>query len=44
LRPTGNRRLFYEVLNRGGKLGLALFNDNNVVNDLIKGAMLATGS
>jgi len=40
LRPTvtanGNRRLFYEVLNRGGKLGLALFNDNNVVNDLIK--------
>ena len=40
LRPTvaanGNRRLFYEVLNRGGKLGLALFNDNNVVNDLVK--------
>jgi hypothetical protein len=40
LRPTvaanGNRRLFYEVLNRGGKLGLALFNDNSVVNDLIK--------
>jgi len=31
LRPTvaanGNRRLFYEVLNRGGKLGFALFND-----------------
>jgi hypothetical protein len=41
LRPTvaanGNRRLFYEVLNRGGKLGLALFNDNPVVvNDLVK--------
>src|SRR6516164_5999171 len=38
LRPTiasnGNRRLFYEVLNRGNKLGLALFNDNNIVNDL----------
>jgi hypothetical protein len=40
LRPTvatnGNRRLLYEVLNRGSKLGLALFNDNNVVNDLVK--------
>jgi hypothetical protein len=40
LRPTiaanGNHRLFYEVLNRGGKLGLALFNDNDVVNDLVK--------
>jgi hypothetical protein len=41
LRPTvaanGNRRLFYEVLNRGGKLGLALFNDIPVVtNDLVK--------
>ena len=31
LRPTiaanGNRRLFYDVVNRGGKLALALFND-----------------
>jgi hypothetical protein len=42
LRPTipgnGNRSLFYEVLNRGGKLGLALFNDNDIVNDLVKAA------
>jgi hypothetical protein len=43
LRPTvaakGNRRLFYEVLNRGSKLGLALFNDIPVVtNDLAKAA------
>ena len=41
LRPTnaanGNRRLFYDVLNRGGKFGFALFNDNPVVvNDLVK--------
>src|SRR5215467_8526056 len=41
LRPTnpanGNRRLFYEVLNRGNKLGLALFNDIGVNNnDLVK--------
>jgi Alpha/beta hydrolase domain len=41
LRPTdaahGNRRLFYEALNRGNKLGLALFNDGPVaVNDLSK--------
>jgi hypothetical protein len=47
LRPTvvanGNRRLFYEVLNRGGKLGLALFNDNNVVNDLIKAGDAGNG-
>jgi hypothetical protein len=38
LRPTnpdnGNRRLFYEVLNRGSKLGLALFDDTpKVIND-----------
>jgi hypothetical protein len=48
LRPTiaarGNRRLFYEVLNRGGKLGLALFNDNPVVvNDLAKGSDAGNG-
>jgi Alpha/beta hydrolase domain len=41
LRPTvaanGNRRLFYEVLNRGSKLGFALFDDvPAVVNDLAK--------
>ncbi|MGH6641442.1 MAG: alpha/beta hydrolase domain-containing protein [Bradyrhizobium sp.] len=41
LRPTvaanGNRRLLYEVVNRGGKPGLALFNDNPVgVNDPVK--------
>src|ERR1700674_5057837 len=48
LRPTvaanGNRRLFYEVLNRGGKLGLALFNDIPVlVNDLAKAADAGNG-
>jgi len=48
LRPTvaanGNRRLFYEVLNRGGKLGVALFNDNPiVVNDLVKAADAGNG-
>src|ERR1700694_2544781 len=48
LRPTvaanGNRGLFYEVLNRGGKLGLALFNDNPaVVNDLAKAADAGNG-
>jgi hypothetical protein len=48
LRPTvaanGNRRLFYEVLNRGGKLGLALFNDNPVVvNDLVKASDAGNG-
>src|SRR3954466_12521293 len=41
LRPTvmanGNRRLFYEALNRGNKLGVALFNDQAPsVNDLAK--------
>jgi Alpha/beta hydrolase domain len=41
LRPTvaanGNRTLFYDVLNRGSKLGLALFNDiPAVTNDLVK--------
>ncbi len=48
LRPTiagrGNRRLFYEVLNRGGKLGLTLFNDNPVViNDLVKATDAGNG-
>jgi hypothetical protein len=48
LRPTnaanGNRRLFYEALNRGGKLGFALFNDDNpVVNDLVKSGDAGNG-
>ncbi len=48
LRPTnaanGNRRLFYEVLNRGGKLGFALFNDDNpVVSDLVKAGDAGNG-
>ena len=48
LRPTiaanGNRRLFYEVLNRGSKLGLTLFNDNPVViNDLSKATDAGNG-
>ena len=48
LRPTvaanGNRRLFYEALNRGNKLGPALFNDNPVVvNDLAKAGDAGNG-
>ena len=48
LRPTvaanGNRRLFYEALNRGNKLGLALFNDSPaVVNDLAKATDAGNG-
>ena len=48
LRPTiaanGNRRLFYEVVNRGGKLGLALFNDlPTVVNDPVKASDAGNG-
>jgi hypothetical protein len=48
LRPTvatnGNRTLFYEVLNRGSKLGLALFNDiPAVTNDLVKAADAGNG-
>lgn len=48
LRPTvtanGNRTLFYEVLNRGSKLGLALFNDiPAVTNDLTKAADAGNG-
>ncbi|MBR0694355.1 hypothetical protein JQ553_14160 [Bradyrhizobium lablabi] len=47
LRPTvaanANRRLFYEVVNRGNKLGLALFNDTGVTNDLAKVADAGNG-
>jgi hypothetical protein len=48
LRPTvaanGNRTLFYDVLNRGSKLGLALFNDiPSVTNDLVKAADAGNG-
>jgi hypothetical protein len=48
LRPTvaanGNRVLFYDVLNRGSKLGLALFNDIPVVtNDPMKAADAGNG-
>jgi hypothetical protein len=48
LRPTvaanGNRVLFYDVLNRGSKLGLALFNDIPVVtNDPVKAADAGNG-
>jgi hypothetical protein len=47
LRPTiaasGNRRLFYEVVNRGNKLGIALFNDGAVINDLAKAADAGNG-
>jgi Alpha/beta hydrolase domain len=48
LRPTvaanGNRRLFYEALNRGNKLAIALFNDHPiVVNDLAKAADVGNG-
>jgi alpha/beta hydrolase family protein len=48
LRPTapanGNRTLFYEVLNRGSKLGFALFNDlPAVTNDLAKATDAGNG-
>jgi hypothetical protein len=48
LRPTvaanSNRTLFYDVLNRGSKLGLALFNDiPAVTNDLVKAADAGNG-
>ena len=48
LRPTvaanGNRHLFYEALNRGNKLSLALFNDSPVVvNDLANAADAGNG-
>ena len=47
LRPTvaanGNRRLFYEALNRGNKLGPALFNDVGPVNDPVKAVDAGNG-
>ncbi len=48
LRPThaanGNRRLFYEVLNRGNKPGYALFNDTlTSVNEPIKASDAGSG-
>jgi hypothetical protein len=47
LRPTvaanGNRRLLYEVVNRGRKLGIALFNDTVPVNDLAKASHAGNG-
>src|SRR3954447_13318014 len=48
LRPTiaanGNRHLFYEALNRGNKLSIALFNDHSVVvNDPVKAADAGNG-
>ena len=47
LRPTvaanGNRRLFYEALNRGNKLSLALFNDHVTVNEPAKAADAGNG-
>jgi hypothetical protein len=48
LRPTvaanGNRRLFYEVVNRGNKLEFALFNDIGVNNnDLVKAGDVGNG-
>ena len=48
LRPTNpaneNRRLFYEVLNRGNKLEFLLFNDIGVINnDLVKAGDAGNG-
>jgi hypothetical protein len=48
LRPTeatnGNRRLFYEAINRGNKLALELFNDSSPGgNDLVKASDAANG-
>jgi Alpha/beta hydrolase domain len=47
LRPTiaanGNRRIFYEVVNRGSKLGLALFNDTGIINEPVKAADAGNG-
>jgi hypothetical protein len=48
LRPTnaanGNRRLFYEVLNRGNKPGFPLFNDVPFsINDLVKSSDAGNG-
>ena len=47
LRPTiaanGNRRLFYDVLNRGNKPALGDFNDIRSGNDLVKAGDAGTG-
>src|SRR6516164_5026083 len=47
LRPTavanGNHHLWYEVVNRGRKLGPALFNDSGVINDPVKAADAGNG-
>ena len=42
--PTATATLFYEVLNRGSKLGFALFNDlPAVTNDLVKATDAGNG-
>jgi len=47
LRPTiaanGNRRLLYDVVNRGGKRALAMFNDSMAGNEPVKAADAGTG-
>jgi hypothetical protein len=47
LRPTvaqnGNRRLFYDVLNRGSKPALGNFNDFRGANELVKAEQAGTG-
>jgi hypothetical protein len=47
LRPTvaanGNRRLFYDVVNRGSKTAIGNFNDFRGGNDLVKAADAGTG-
>jgi hypothetical protein len=47
LRPTiaanGNRRLLYDVVNRGGKRALAMFNDSMAGNEAVKAADAGTG-
>jgi hypothetical protein len=47
LRPTvaanGNRRLIYDVVNRGNKIALGLFNDFRGNNDLVKAGDAGTG-
>src|SRR5205085_1088664 len=47
LRPTlaanGNRALLYDVVNRGGKRALAMFNDALAANDLAKAADAGSG-
>jgi hypothetical protein len=47
LRPTvaanGNHRLFYDVVNRGRKLGFTIFNDNGLINNLAKAGDAGNG-